>query len=95
MVDRIKSENRYYSDYFGDDNSILGALKKAFGVRSKGDMSFDADLNLKHSGTEKNKADAYNSEHPVVQTSSDFMKNGIHLTMSVSVIRILMEVIVL
>lgn len=74
MVDRIKSENRYYSDYFGDDNSILGALKKAFGVRSKGDKSFDADLNLKHSGTEKNKADAYNSEHPVVQTSSDFIK---------------------
>ncbi|MBL6433800.1 MAG: hypothetical protein JNG52_05830 [Muribaculaceae bacterium] len=74
MVDRIKSENRYYSDYFGDDNSILGALKKAFGVRSKGDMSFEADIDLKHSGTEKNKADTYNSEHPVVQTSSDFMK---------------------
>lgn len=74
MVDRIKSENRYYSDYFGDDNSILGALKKAFGVRSKGDMSFEADIDLKHSGTEKNKADTYNSEHPVVQTSSDFIK---------------------
>lgn len=74
MVDRIKSENRYYSDYFGDDSSILGALKKAFGVRSKGDMSFEADIDLKHSGTEKNKADAYNSEHPVVQTSSDFIK---------------------
>lgn len=74
MVDRIKSENRYYSDYFGDDNSILSALKKAFGVRSKGDRSFEADIDLKHSGTEKNKADTYNSEHPVVQTSSDFMK---------------------
>lgn len=74
MVDRIKAENRYYSDYFGDDNSILGALKKAFGVRSKGDMAFESDIDLKRSGTEKNKADAYNAEHPVVQTSSDFEK---------------------
>lgn len=74
MVDRIKSENRYYSDYFGDNNSILDSLKKAFGVRSKGDKAFDADIDLKRSGTEKNKADAYNSEHPVVQTNSDFMK---------------------
>lgn len=74
MVDRIKSENRYYSDYFGDDNSILGALKRAFGVRSKGDRSFKADIDLKHSGTEKNKADAYNSEHPVVQMAPDFIE---------------------
>lgn len=74
MVDRIKSENRYYSDYFGDNNSILDSLKKAFGVRSKGDRAFNADFDLKRSGTEKNKADAYNSEHPVVQTNSDFMK---------------------
>ena len=74
MVDRIKSENRYYSDYFGDNNSILDSLKKAFGIRSKGDRAFDADFDLKRSGTEKNKADAYNSEHPVVQTNSDFMK---------------------
>lgn len=74
MVDRIKSENRYYSDYFGDNNSIIDSLKKAFGVRSKGDKAFDADIDLKRSGTEKNKADAYNSEHPVVQTNSDFMK---------------------
>lgn len=74
MVDRIRSENRYYSDYFGDDNSILGALKKAFGIRSKGDRSFESDIDLKRSGIEKNKADSYNLEHPVVQTSSDFMK---------------------
>lgn len=74
MVDRIKSENRYYSDYFGDNNSILDSLKKAFGVRSKGDKAFDADIDLKRTGADKNKADAYNSEHPVVQTNSDFMK---------------------
>lgn len=74
MVDRLKSENRYYSDYFGDNNSILDSLKKAFGIRSKGDKAFDVDIDLKRSGTEKNKADAYNSEHPVVQTNSDFMK---------------------
>ena len=74
MVDRLKSENRYYSDYFGDNNSILDSLKKAFGIRSKGDKAFDVDIDLKRSGTQKNKADAYNSEHPVVQTNSDFMK---------------------